>query len=116
MKNINLYIINTPFGYMVSMRKLHIKQGDTSEQYQYNILDKLYDVNCELIRELYCSQGEYETQEFIDSADACHCTKISWNAILLPLIVFKEEIDVEQFKKMLEAREILCQIKKQTES
>jgi transposase len=66
MKNINLYIINTPFGYMVSMRKLHIKQGDTSEQYQYNILDKLYDVNCELIRELYCSQGEYETQEFID--------------------------------------------------
>ena len=106
---VRFYIVDTPFGYIVSTKRIVLKLKDNNEESQYKLFDKMDDINSEIIHKFYYAGevGEYDSDLFIISAMKCNCTCINWNEFLPQLVVFKKKNDAKKFKKVLEVRQIL---------
>ena len=106
---IRFYIVDTPFGYIVSTKRVVLKLNDNSEESQYKLFYKMWNINSEIIRNFYQGNiiGESDSDIFIISAMKCNCTCINWSEFPPQLVVFKKKNDAKKFKKVLEVRQIL---------
>lgn len=46
---VRFYIVDTPFGYIVSTKRIVLKLKDNNEESQYKLFDKMDDINSEII-------------------------------------------------------------------
>ena len=105
----NLYIIDTPYGYMVSPRRLEFSSTLVTMNNSAIMNYELHTMCLKLVDKLYKDKETNERlkDEFIADAVNNNCSLIKWNDNKLSLPCFKEKKDANEFKKILDARKLL---------
>ena len=105
-----LYIIDTPFGYMVAPRKLKFFGMEMSKYNIHTMSCEMHTMCLTITHALYKDKqtGTYHKDEFITDAINNNCELYTWSKNKLPLPCFKEKCDAMKFKEVLEARQVLC--------
>ena len=110
MKDMNLYIIDTPYGYMVAPKNLKFFGMTNNKEHQATIYYEMHTMSSKIAHALYKDKetGECMSNMFIADAVNNNCQLVEWNGDLLPIPCFLEKKDANSFKKILEARQVLC--------
>jgi hypothetical protein len=104
--NMNIYILKSSFGYIVSLRDrdfIKIEEIHTKQ----TILNEISRINMDIVNEFY-KDVTYNWKRFYEDATNYNCEYIKWNCE--PIFTFKNEDDALAFKNHLISMRVLKQL------
>lgn len=107
----NLYVINTPYGYMIGTKELDFVGIRMDNISIFTMKYELHNMCLKIVSLLYIDENrKLLTNDFVSDAMDNYCDFIVLDDDKFPVPYFDNEDDAKNFRALLEARKILYTI------